>query len=218
MIAETDETHPTSVDAAAAGTILGRWREAAALLRRDLSSYPWRLAATRLVLALLPRMTCGWLRPGLYRWLGGLDVDPRSVFLGALTLEGSGAIGRNLHIGRGSMLTTPLYLNLSGVISIGEQVVIGHHVIIVTDTHDFTNPLRRGGPVHSLPVRIGNGAWLGARVTVLPGVTIGPGAVVAAGAVVNRDVPAHTLVAGVPARVVRVLAAEGPEPTANLAT
>jgi acetyltransferase-like isoleucine patch superfamily enzyme len=51
-------------------------------------------------------------------------------------------------------------------------------------------------------VRIGAGAWLGAKVIVLPGVTIGDGAVVAAGAVVTRDVDPMTIVAGVPARLV----------------
>lgn len=55
----------------------------------------------------------------------------------------------------------------------------------------------------SAPVVIGDGVWIGARATILKGVTIGDGAVVAAGAVVTRDVPAHSLVAGVPARVVR---------------
>jgi acetyltransferase-like isoleucine patch superfamily enzyme len=54
-------------------------------------------------------------------------------------------------------------------------------------------------------VTIGSGVWIASRVTVLPGVRIGDGAVVAAGAVVARDVPAHTLVGGVPARVIRSL-------------
>ena len=52
---------------------------------------------------------------------------------------------------------------------------------------------------------IKDGAWLGARCTILPGVTVGEGAIVAAGAVVHRDVAPNTLVAGVPARVVKEL-------------
>ena len=55
------------------------------------------------------------------------------------------------------------------------------------------------------PVHVGRGAFLGANVTVLAGVTIGSGAFVAAGSVVTRDVPASTLVAGVPARAIRSL-------------
>ena len=53
------------------------------------------------------------------------------------------------------------------------------------------------------PIVIGDKVWIGANATVLPGVTIGKGAIVAAGAVVTRDVPPNTIVAGVPARVVR---------------
>lgn len=54
-------------------------------------------------------------------------------------------------------------------------------------------------------VRIKQGAWLGANVTVLPGVTIGENAIVGAGAVVTKDVPAKTVVAGVPAKILRTI-------------
>ena len=53
------------------------------------------------------------------------------------------------------------------------------------------------------PIHIGKRVWIGSNATVLPGVTIGDGAVVAAGAVVTRDVPANTVVGGVPAKVIR---------------
>jgi acetyltransferase-like isoleucine patch superfamily enzyme len=58
---------------------------------------------------------------------------------------------------------------------------------------------------HAERVVIGDDVWVGGNATILPGVTIGDGAVVAAGAVVTRDVPAHSVVAGVPAKVVRRL-------------
>ena len=75
--------------------------------------------------------------------------------------------------------------------------------MIATLNHNM-DPARRANLLPA-PVRIGDDAWLGANVTVLPGVTIGNGAVVAAGAVVSRDVEENTVVGGVPARVLRRL-------------
>jgi maltose O-acetyltransferase len=97
-------------------------------------------------------------------------------------------------------VTTPLYLNASGRIDIGDRVTIGHHVMVITDSHRMSDPSRRGGERLSAPVTIEDGVWVGARVTILPGVTLGRGCVVAAGAVVADDVAPHTLVGGVPAR------------------
>jgi maltose O-acetyltransferase len=90
-------------------------------------------------------------------------------------------------------------------VTIGNNVSFGHQVIVLTNTHDIGPASRRAATLCSKAVTIGNGAWLGARCTILPGVTIGDGAVVAAGSVVNEDVPANVLVAGVPARLVRLL-------------
>lgn len=125
---------------------------------------------------------------------------------------------------RASELTGPLtveagaFMNrgayVQGHVTIGRRVAIGQHVRILTDTHQIGGPESRAGKKDVKPVRIGAGAWLGAGCTVLPGVTVGEGAVVAAGAVVAHDVEPHTLVAGVPARVVRRLDdAQTPAPT-----
>jgi acetyltransferase-like isoleucine patch superfamily enzyme len=63
----------------------------------------------------------------------------------------------------------------------------------------------RAGSICRKPVAIGNGTWLGANVTILPGVNVGAGVIVAAGSVVHDDVPPNTLVAGSPARVIKSL-------------
>ena len=88
-----------------------------------------------------------------------------------------------------------------GGITIGDDVLIGQNAVIATLNHAM-DPARRGDMIPA-PVRIGNQVWLGANVTLLPGVTVGDGAVVAAGAVVTKDVPPRTIVAGVPAKVIK---------------
>ena len=87
----------------------------------------------------------------------------------------------------------------------GSNVNIGPFTKLISDSHELGGPSRRAGKFFADPIVVGDGAWIGASVTVLGGVTIGAGAVVAAGAVVTRDVPANALVAGVPAKVIKHL-------------
>jgi acetyltransferase-like isoleucine patch superfamily enzyme len=96
------------------------------------------------------------------------------------------------------------YLNRRTEIIAMERVAIGRDCLISWDVSiSDTDYHQVNGAPATAPVTIGDLVWLGARATVLKGVTIGEGAIVAAGAVVTQDVPARTLVAGVPARVVR---------------
>jgi acetyltransferase-like isoleucine patch superfamily enzyme len=74
-------------------------------------------------------------------------------------------------------------------------------VNLVTISHPLDPSMRRS--THCAPIVIKKGAWLGAAVSVMPGVTIGENAVVAANAVVTRDVPDNTVVGGIPAQVIR---------------
>ena len=97
------------------------------------------------------------------------------------------------------MLTTPLFLNASAPITIGDDVSIGHHVVVFADSHEYDDPSHRCGPRVARPVTIERGAWIAACVTILSGVTIGEGSVVGAGSVVTRDVPS-ALVIGLSAR------------------
>jgi acetyltransferase-like isoleucine patch superfamily enzyme len=109
--------------------------------------------------------------------------------------------GKNLHLGTDVFINMGCRFQDTGGITIGDGSLIGHGSTLTTLNHSL-DPHRRGDMVPA-PVVIGRKAWLGAGVTVVPGVTIGDGAVVGAGAVVTKDVPPDTIVAGVPARVIR---------------
>ena len=137
--------------------------------------------------------------------LAGVRIGSRGRILGAVEFSGEGDIAANVRIGDGCFLTTPLFLNPSAPILIGNNVTIGHHVVVITDNHDYDNPAQRCGPSRPAPVTVEDGVWIAACVTILPGVVIGRGSVVCAGSVVTHDVPRHTMVGGVPARVVKRL-------------
>lgn len=173
-------------------------------LRSDFASSRFQLLLVQGLISLIPRLAFGWLRAMLYR-LVGVRIGRSTYIFGKVEIEGVGDILKLVRIGESTLLTTPLYLNASGGITIGDRVTIGHHVMIITDTHRMDDPFRRGGERISAPVVIEDGVWVGARVTILPGVTVGAGSVVAAGALVTHDVPPHTLVGGVPARPIKPL-------------
>jgi maltose O-acetyltransferase len=156
----------------------------------------------------LPAMTFSRTRTLLLK-AAGYRLGEGSLVLGGLRLTGRGDHRTLFSIGAQSMITGPLHVDLEAAVHIGDHVYIGHDVSLLTVDHEIGHAGHRCGKHDRMPIFIRDGAWIGARVTVLPGVTIGAGAVVAAGAVVTRDVPEHTLVAGVPARVVRELPMEG---------
>lgn len=109
--------------------------------------------------------------------------------------------GRNITVGKGVFINTGCHFGDQGGITLGDNVLLGSNVVIATVNHDFDPAARR--TAWPAPVIIGNNVWIGSSVTIVPGVTIGDGAIVAAGAVVTKDVPPNTVVAGVPARVLR---------------
>jgi acetyltransferase-like isoleucine patch superfamily enzyme len=118
--------------------------------------------------------------------------------------------GLNIRVGRNVFINQACMLNDIGGIEIGDDVMIGPRVSLLTAGHPL-DPGRRRGQIVAAPIAIEPNVWLGAGATVLQGVTVGSDAVVAADAVVTRDVPPRTLVAGVPAQVLREIGADGDE-------
>jgi len=114
-------------------------------------------------------------------------------------------IGSGVVLGRGSHVIG------HQSIEIGNDVFTGPYVYITDQNHGYADPqvpIGRQWPVNA-PVSIGAGSWLGTGAIVLPGTTIGRNVVVAAGSVVRGEVPDHSVVAGVPARVVRRYCGDG---------
>lgn len=111
--------------------------------------------------------------------------------------------GARLVIGARTFLNYGCSLGATQLIQIGERCLVGNYVNIIDNNfHDLYDRTRMPAPQ---PVIIEDDVWLGTRAIVLPGVHIGRGAVVGAGSVVTDDVPAWSVVAGNPARVVRQL-------------
>jgi acetyltransferase-like isoleucine patch superfamily enzyme len=110
--------------------------------------------------------------------------------------------GKNLTLGKGAFINMGCRFQDAGGITIGEGALVGHGTTLTTLNH-AVDPDRRADMIPA-PIVIGRKVWLGAAVTVVPGVTIGAGAIVGAGAVVTKDVPANAIVAGVPAKVLRM--------------
>ena len=111
--------------------------------------------------------------------------------------------GKNITIGRNVFINAGCKFQDQGGITIDEGALIGHGVVLATLDHDFAPEKRQ--QLHPAPIHIGKRVWIGANAVVTKGVTIGDNAVVAAGAVVTQDVPADTIVGGVPAKVIRKL-------------
>jgi maltose O-acetyltransferase len=174
------------------------------LHRQETAGLHWRLILARLVLAPLPIHVGPRLRSMVLR-IAGFRIGRGTLMSGTPTITGPKGLYRNLIVGRECYFNVGCSLDLGETLTIGDRVSLGHGVMLLTTSHDPGPAAHRAGAARSSPVSIGEGAWLGTRCVVLPGVQVGAGAIVGAGAVVNRDVPPHTVVAGVPAKVIRQL-------------
>jgi len=98
-----------------------------------------------------------------------------------------------------------LHNTIIGPVRIGNHVNLAQGITVTALNHNFSDPDRRIDEqgISTTPVTIGDDIWIGANAVILPGVSIGNHSVVAAGAVVTKDVPPRSLVAGVPARIIK---------------
>ena len=160
------------------------------------------LQFTNFVSTLAPPTKLFRLKRNLYR-ISGVDIGKDTKICGDVRIYASGkiSIGHSTWVGIGCTF----YCSQAVEIRIGDNCDIAPEVAFVTGSHRIGTTNRRAGPGYSKSIDVKNGCWLGARSTILPGVTIGEGSIVAAGSLVKDDVPANTLVAGVPARPVKEL-------------
>jgi len=139
-----------------------------------------------------------------------MDTPPyRRFSLGQYSVVESGACINNAvgDVIIGDHTRIGLHNTVIGPVTIGNHVNLAQGITVTALNHNFENVELRIDEqgVSTTPVTIADDVWIGANAVVLPGVSIGSHSVVAAGAVVTKDVPAHTLVAGVPAKIIRKL-------------
>ena len=168
------------------------WGRAARFGFFTLGMLPYRMAV-------FPQLRAPWLR------LLGARIGRRTILhdVRFFNLYRRGLAG--LEIGDECFLGDECLLDLAEGVRLERQVTFAERVLVLTHTNVgyADHPLQPFFPVRAAPVVVESGAFVGANVTVLPGVRIGRESFVAAGSVVTADVPPRTLVAGVPARAVR---------------
>ncbi|HEY9238824.1 MAG TPA: DapH/DapD/GlmU-related protein [Burkholderiaceae bacterium] len=140
----------------------------------------------------------------LFSRLTGTEVDDSFWLLPPFFTD----FGKNIRVGRNVFINHACEFMDRGGITIGNDVLIGPKVNLVTINHPLDPAARRS--TYCAPIVLENGVWLGAAVTVMPGVTIGENAVVAANAVVTSDVASNTVVGGIPARFIRHIGEPAP--------
>ena len=113
--------------------------------------------------------------------------------------------GKNIHLGDDVFINSNCYFMDCADITLGDNVFVGPFTGFYTGTHPLDHKRRNKGLEKALPIKVGDNCWFGANVSIMPGVTIGSGCVIGAGSVVTKDVPDNSLVAGVPAKIIKTI-------------
>lgn len=154
-----------------------------------------------------------WVQIHDYTYLSALGKDKLSignnVSIGAFSRIVISTLysnpGKFIRIGNNVGIGEFAYLGGGGGLEIGDGCIIGQYFSCHPENHIYEDPdveIRLQGVVRK-GIKIGNNCWIAAKVTVLDGVTIGNGCVIAAGAVVTNDIPDNSIIAGVPAKVIK---------------
>jgi acyl-[acyl carrier protein]--UDP-N-acetylglucosamine O-acyltransferase len=143
---------------------------------------------------------------GRCRRLGQIEIGDYNSFTQGCWLwpENTEHSGTRIKIGNGNYFSRNLMIDACGYVEIGNENMFGPDVYITDSNHQFVE----GSSPKQMPmckgrVKIGNQCWIGAKAIILKDVELGDGCVVGAGAVVTRSFPAGTVIAGVPARIIR---------------
>lgn len=129
--------------------------------------------------------------------LTGKPIDPSCFVFPPFYTD----FGKNTSFGKNVFLNTGCMFQDRGGIILEDNVQIGPNTVLCTLNHGIAPHQRH--ITYPQPIHLKKNVWIGANVTLLPGVTVGENAIIAAGAVVTKDVPANTLVAGVPAKIIK---------------
>ncbi|MCB2192893.1 MAG: sugar O-acetyltransferase [Deltaproteobacteria bacterium] len=135
----------------------------------------------------------------LFSRLTGKDIDDSCFMFPPFYTD----FGKNITLGKSVFLNTGCTFQDRGGITIGDGTQIGQNVVLSTLNHGFSPQERH--TTFPFPIVIGKNVWISSNATVVPGVTIGDNAVIAAGAVVTKDVPPNAVVAGVPAKIIKMI-------------
>jgi acetyltransferase-like isoleucine patch superfamily enzyme len=135
---------------------------------------------------------------------GEVHIGDRVTFMrGTVPVELSAQDGGVIRVGAYTHFNYGCIFVACGQIDIGERCRFGYYTIVLDCDMHRLEPERRHERPEPAPIKIGDDVWVGSRAIIMPGVTLGNGCVVAAGSIVTKDVPPRTLVAGVPAKIIR---------------